>query len=129
MRNWNKKKTIKIGSWNTVRKVGNNYELLNELEPFSWDELQEIEKSFRRIFEQLEDNNLKVDERAKQTVDDFLEKAKKRIMMSAQQIQEDYEHANQVKPSAIVSEPKGGTSDKAETQQSGNNNNDSNVSV
>jgi hypothetical protein len=117
---------IKLGQW---YKTANNYEEMNELEPFSWEELQAVEKSFKRMFETLKDNKLKIDEVSQRTIEDFLGKAKKRIMMSAQQLQGDYEHMNQVKPGTDVGLPSGGSSDKANAQMQGNNNNSSNVSV
>lgn len=120
-------KILKIGRWYRP-VVANNYELLNELEPFSIEELDKVQKSFEKIIKKLEDNKLKLEPIDKECIFDFIEKARKRIMCSQQDIQQDYEHANQVNPASIVTSPEtGGASDKADTQSQGNNNNDSNV--
>jgi hypothetical protein len=119
----------RTGKW---YRPANNYELLNELEAFSVEELNELADAFKKMTEQIKDNSLKMDERGSAVITDFIEKARRRLMTSQQDIQEDYEHANQVNPSDVVSSPKGGSgssggNDKAQTQQSGNNNGGSNV--
>lgn len=119
----------KIGKW---YKPANNYELLNEFEPFSIQELEEVEQAFKKIVQQLKENEIRSDERGLAVITDFIKKARQRIMMSEQDIQADYEHRNTVTPSDAVQAPKGGSgasggSDKSQTQQSGNNNGGANV--
>lgn len=119
----------KLGKW---YKPANNYEFLNEMEAFSIEELDELEEAFQKIIQRLKDNNLKVEERGAAVISDFIEKARKRLMVSEQGEQGDYEHRNMVSPSDVVSSPKGGSgasggSDKSQTQQSLNNNGGANV--
>jgi len=115
-----------IGKW---YKFGNNYEELSKMEPFSIDELNMVADVFKKLYQKLEDNKIKVEQRDKQVVDNFMMKAVKRLSTSQQDVQEDYEHANQVDPASIVTGPKGGFSDKTQTQQNMNNNGGANVST
>lgn len=114
-----------LGKWQKVA----GYQELQLLEAFDMEELEMAEEALQGITRRCEDNEVPLDERWLQTLTDFLQKAKQRIISSQEGEQGDYEHRNQVQPSEITSTPVGGASDKVQTQQNLNNNGDSNVSV